>query len=131
MSFELEKIAKAIGGNGNGFEMERIAENVNGGGSGSGSASGGVRIVHVDAGEDTMVLDIKPDDIFDENNELIVVPIVYINIPSEIPGHLAPANNAYYSDEYGYFLYFDSDLFIAPSRDNYFTISENDNGPRL
>ena len=42
MAFEIEKIAKSISGDGNGFEIERIANNV---GGGSGSSSGGGLVI--------------------------------------------------------------------------------------
>ena len=37
MAFEMEKIAKVIGGDGNGFEIERIAAGIEDGGSGGGN----------------------------------------------------------------------------------------------
>ena len=67
MSFEIEKIAKAIGGDGNGFEMERIAENV-GSGSGGGGSSGGTLFVHITEDpndQDTLLMDKTWQEIYD------------------------------------------------------------------
>ena len=47
MGFELEKIATAIGGEGNGFEMERISEAVENGAGGSGGTGGGILVVNI------------------------------------------------------------------------------------
>ena len=76
MSFELEKIANAVGGTGSGFEMERIANNV------GGISSNGNMVVYIRGapineddviynvlsltpeGEDVVLL--KAEDVFDK-----------------------------------------------------------------
>ena len=97
MGFEIEKIASAVGGTGNGFELERIAENV-GSGSGSGGVSGGgVMFVGVTVNGEDMTFNKTWREIFDAMENHIVVGIVS---EDDLDRKYLIVQEAYFNDNY-------------------------------